>query len=149
MYRLIPNTENLLDFCQERYVLFIEISRDNHIFNGNERGQVMQLVVKLFISLSIIVLCTRIGKSFPSLAGLIATMPLTGLIVLMWLYIENKNYPMLEKYTQGALWGIVPSILFFLTAYFCMRKHLSFPFTILLSFGIWSIGAFIHQWLLR
>jgi len=77
-------------------------------------------------------------------------MPLTGLIVLMWLYSDNPgNYDMLVTYTIGALWGIVPSMLFFLTAFFCFQKHLSLPIVLLASFAVWLLGAFLHQWILR
>ncbi len=86
----------------------------------------------------------------PTLAGLIATMPLTGLIVFIWIYLDNKdNYVILQKYTRGALWGILPSILFFLTSYFLLKKQFSFPIIITISLCVWGLGAFIHQWLLR
>lgn len=110
----------------------------------------MQFLVKLLISLIIITFCTLIGKKLPSLAGLIATMPLTGLIVLIWLYSENSaNYNLLTKYTKGALWGILPSILFFLTAFICFKKQISFSILIFLSSVVWLASAFIHQWILR
>ena len=44
-------------------------------------------VIKLLISVGVIVFCTQIGRKLPTLAGLIAVMPLTGLIVLLWLCI--------------------------------------------------------------
>ena len=110
----------------------------------------MQLIVKIFISISIIVLCTLIGKKYPSLAGLIATMPLTGLLVFVWLYFENKgDFGVLNGYTQGALWGIIPSILFFLCAYVCIKKQLPFAITMALSATAWFAGACVHQWILR
>ena len=110
----------------------------------------MQTVVKLAISLAIILACSQIGRRFPTLAGLIATMPLTGLLVLLWLYSENPNdYELLTNYIKGALWGILPSILFFLVAFFCFRKHFSLPMVLTASFSVWVIGAILHQWLLR
>lgn len=110
----------------------------------------MQFFVRLLISVTVIVLCMLIGKRLPSLAGLIATMPLTGLIVLIWLHSENKgDYNLLTKYTKGALWGILPSIFFFLVAFMCFRKQIPFPVLIIVSFGVWLIGAFVHQWVLR
>ena len=106
-------------------------------------------VVKLIISLTIILLCTQIGKRFPSLAGLIAVMPLTGLIVLIWLYSENPgDHDLMINFAKGALWGILPSILFFLVAYFCFKKHLTLPLVLIASFAVWLIGAFVHQRLL-
>ena len=110
----------------------------------------MQFFIKLLISIAIIVFCTRIGRSFPTLAGLIVTMPLTSAIILVWLYSDNPGkFSLMEDYTRGALWGIVPSILFFIVAYVCFRRHLPFEIVLFASFGVWLIGAFIHQWLLR
>lgn len=107
-------------------------------------------VIKLLISVSIIVFCTQIGRKLPTLAGLVAVMPLTGLIVLVWLYTDNPgNFNIVIDYTKGALWGIFPSILFFLTAFICFRRHLSLWIVLCASFAVWLIAAFFHQWLLH
>lgn len=87
------------------------------------------------------------------MAGLIAVMPLTGLIVLLWLYTDNpQDFALLTDYTKGALWGIlwgiVPSILFFLVAFICFRKHLPIGIVLCAGFAVWLIAAFVHQWLL-
>ncbi|MGD8226231.1 MAG: DUF3147 family protein [Desulfobacteraceae bacterium] len=109
----------------------------------------MQFILKLLISLAVLIFCTQIGKRFPSLGGLIATMPLTGLLVLVWLYSDNPgNYDLMVKYTKGALWGILPSILFFLVAYLCFERHFSLTIVLIASFGIWLVGAFVHQFML-
>lgn len=113
-------------------------------------SSMMQFVMKLFISITIIVCCTQIGRKFPALGGLIATMPLTGVIVLVWLYSDNPgNFSLMEGYTRGAMWGIVPTILFFTVAYVCFVKHLSLPFALFAGFGAWFLGALIHQWFLH
>jgi len=110
----------------------------------------MQFLVKLLVSVVIIVFCGQIGRKLPTLAGLIAVMPLTGLIVLLWLYTEAPgNFNLMTEYTKGALWGIVPSILFFLVAFMCFRRQLSLWIVLCASFAVWLIGAFIHQWLLH
>ena len=106
--------------------------------------------IKLLISVIIIVFCTQIGRKLPTLAGLIAVMPLTGLIVLVWLHTDNPdNFNIVIDYTKGALWGILPSVLFFLTAFICFRKHLSLWIVLSASFAVWLIAAFFHQWLLH
>ena len=107
-------------------------------------------IIKLLISVSVIIFCTQIGRKLPTLAGLIAVMPLTGLIVLVWLYTDNPdNFNIVIDYTRGALWGILPSILFFLTAFICFRKHIPLWIVLCASFAIWLIAAFFHQWLLH
>ena len=110
----------------------------------------MRFVIKLLISVCVIALCTQIGRKLPTLAGLIAVMPLTGLIVLVWLYLDNPaDFNLMSDYTKGALWGIVPSILFFLVAFMCFRKQLSLWIVLCASFAVWLIAAFVHQWLLN
>lgn len=109
----------------------------------------MRFFIRVLISLGVIVFCTQIGRRLPSLAGLIAVMPLTGLIVLLWLYSDKPgDFNLMAEYTRGALWGILPSILFFLVAFLCFRKQLALCIVLSASFAVWLIAAFIHQWLL-
>ncbi len=73
----------------------------------------MQILIKAVISLIIIFAATGIARRFPAAAGLIAVMPLAGALVLVWVYIENDgNMETMQGFTKGALWGIVPSIVF-------------------------------------
>ena len=109
----------------------------------------MRFVIKLLISVCVIVFCAQIGRKLPTFAGLIAVMPLTGLIVLVWLSLDNPGtFNLMTEYTKGALWGIVPSVLFFLVAFVCFRRHLPLWIVLCASFAIWLIGAFAHQWLI-
>ena len=86
----------------------------------------------------------------PTLAGLIAVMPLTGLLVLIWLYLDNPgDVKLMTDYTRGALWGIVPSVLFFLAAYLCFRKQLPLRIVLGASLLLWLIAAIFHQLLLH
>ena len=110
----------------------------------------MPFMIKLILSLMIIACCASISKRFPSLGGLIATMPLTSLLVLLWLYADNPgDYRLLGDYTRGVLWGIIPTILFFLTASYCLRRGLPFPLVLTSSFCVWLAGAAVHQFFLK
>jgi len=84
----------------------------------------------------------------PSLAGLIAVMPLTGLIVLVWLYSDDPgNFTNMASFTKAAVWGIIPSVLFFVTAFYCFKKEQTLWVVLCASFAVWLAGAAIHQWL--
>jgi len=110
----------------------------------------MRFLIKLLISVCVISICAAIARKVPTLAGLIAVMPLTGLIVLVWLYLDNPdNYALMTDYAKGALWGIVPSILFFLAAFICFHKQLPLWMVLCASFAVWLVGAFFHQLLLK
>ena len=132
-----------VDFCSFDWV------QDR--FCRNDKCSVcMRFAIKLLISVCVIAFCAQIGRKLPTLAGLIAVMPLTGLIVLIWLYLDNPgNFNLMNEYTKGALWGIVPSVLFFLVAFVCFHKKLSLWIVLCASFAVWLVAAFIHQLLLK
>ena len=91
----------------------------------------MQILIKVTISLLVIVVAAAIGKKLPSAAGLIAVMPLTGALVLVWMFIDNNGDPQtMQNFAKGAQWGILPSMLFYFVAFFCFRRHL--PLSIVL-----------------
>lgn len=109
-----------------------------------------QTIIKILISLCIILAAITIGKRFPSLAGLISVMPLAGAIILVWMYIDNKGDPqVMQQFTRGAIWGILPSIIFYIAALVCFRKGLSLPASLVTSFALWLTGAAIHYWILK
>ena len=132
-----------MDFCS------FDWAQDG--FCRNDKCSVcMRFAIKLLISVCVIAFCAQIGRKLPTLAGLIAVMPLTGLIVLIWLYLDNPgNFNLMTEYTKGALWGIVPSVLFFLVAFICFHKRLSLWIVLCVSFAVWLVAAFIHQLLLK
>ncbi len=110
----------------------------------------MQIFIKALLSVAIILVATAIGRRLPSTAGLIGVMPLAGALVLVWMYLENEgNTQIMQSFTKGALWGILPSILFYVVAFFCFKKECSLPVTLATSFGAWFCAAVVHQWLLR
>ena len=110
----------------------------------------MQFLLKIILSVTIILVATAIGKKLPSTAGLVGVMPLTGALVLVWMYLENKgDSEIMQDFTKGALWGILPSMLFFLVALICFKRNLSLPIVLVASFGVWLGAAFIHQWILK
>ncbi len=68
----------------------------------------MQILLKITLSIAVILVATAIAKKYPSAAGLIGVMPLTGALVLVWVYLENKgNAEVMQAFTKGALWGIL------------------------------------------
>ena len=108
------------------------------------------LLIKAAVSATIILFATGMARRFPSLAGLIGTMPLTGALILVWIYLENKgDQTVMRNYAAGALFGIAPSILFFLVAFIGFKKE--FPLQVVLSSGIaaWLMGALVHQYILK
>lgn len=110
----------------------------------------MNLFLKAAISLTIILTAATIGKRWPSLGGLVAVMPLSGLLVLIWLHVDSRgNREIMEGYTRGALFGLLPTALFFAVALIGFRKGYPLSGVLLLGFAVWGAAALAHQWWLR
>lgn len=145
------SAHNLLDRTT-RWTCASELATVHHVAGqpgtlDSERYD-MQILIKAILSVAIIMAATAIGKKLPSAAGLIGVMPLTGALVLVWMYVENKGNPeIMQNFSKGALWGILPSILFFLVALFCFKKRLPLPIVLVSCFGVWMAAAFVHQWI--
>lgn len=107
-------------------------------------------LLKLALSNLIIIACVTIGRRFPTLGGLIATMPLTSLIVLIWLHTENPAQTrLIINFTKGVLWGILPTVAFFASVYICLWRGMGFYAALTAGSILWLAGALLHQWLLR
>ncbi len=110
----------------------------------------MLFAIKIIVSVSVILTCTWIGKKLPSLGGLLAVMPLTGLLVMLFLYFESgRSQEKMLDYNRGALWGIIPSIMFFAVAFWAFKRQFSLPVVLTLSFSVWIVGALVHQYFLK
>lgn len=84
----------------------------------------------------------------PSLGGLIAAMPLTTLLALIWLYAETGDYQLAHDFTRSVLFAIVPTIFFFISALYLFKRGASFITILLVSFVIFLGAAAVHQYFL-
>ena len=100
---------------------------------------------KIIVSALIIAGVSELAKKMPSLGGLIAAMPLTTLLALIWLYAETGDYQLVHTFTRSVLFAIVPTIFFFITALALFRKGVPFFLVLILSFVIYIGAALVHQ----
>lgn len=107
-------------------------------------------LMKLLFANLLIISCVLIGKRSPSLGGLLATMPLTSLIVLVWLYSDDPTrVTRIDGYVLGVLWGIIPTIAFFGALLYCLRRGVGVPASLVAAAACWVTGAVLHRLLLQ
>lgn len=105
-------------------------------------------LVKVLVSALIIAGVSELAKRLPSLGGLIAAMPLTTLLTLIWLYSDTRDYQLAATFTKSVLFAIFPTIFFFVTALFLFRRNLPFVLVLVCSFAVFAAAAAAHQVLL-
>jgi len=110
----------------------------------------MQFALKLLLANIVIISCLLLGRRLPALSGLIASMPLTTLVVLIWLHADNPgDNRVITNFVSGVFWGVIPTFLFFAVAWFCLRRGIPLFTTLATSMVVWLLGACVHQSMLK
>jgi len=102
-------------------------------------------LVKVIVSALIIAGVSELAKKLPSLGGLIAAMPLTTLLALIWLYADTGDYQLAVDFTRSVLFAIIPTTIFFISALFLFKRGVPFVLVLLLSFVVFALAAVVHQ----
>jgi ammonia channel protein AmtB len=74
----------------------------------------IQFITKTVISAIIIAIISTISKKYPGVGGIIASIPLSSLIAMIWLYQETQDTQKVIALSNSIFWMIFPSLLFFL-----------------------------------
>ena len=106
----------------------------------------MPLHAKIIVSVALILTASHAGRSSPGLAGLLATMPLTSLLVLLFLAADHPTEPArLAAYCRGALLGIAPTAAFFAVAHASLERGAGLPGALAAAASAWLAGALLHR----
>ena len=101
--------------------------------------------IKILVSACIIAIVSEIAKKFPAVGGLVAAMPITTLLSMIWIYYENKDMGLMSNFLISVVVGTVISFIFFIAAIFFIKKGFNFYLTLILSIMILGIAVFVYQ----
>jgi hypothetical protein len=83
-------------------------------------------LVKLIISALIIVAVSEIAKRNSGFAALIASLPLTSVLAIIWLRIEGTQTTQIAELSTQIFWLVLPSLLLFLLLPALLQQGLGF-----------------------
>lgn len=84
--------------------------------------------LKIVISAILIVVISEVAKRSTFFGALIASLPLTSILAIIWLYLDTKSLQKVSDLSYGILLIVIPSLLFFLI----------FPLLVRLGWNFWS-----------
>ncbi|MBL4647564.1 MAG: DUF3147 family protein [Gammaproteobacteria bacterium] len=90
-------------------------------------------VIKVFISAILIVAVSEVAKRSTLLGALLASLPITSLLAIIWLYLDTHNTHHVAALSQDILWLVIPSLLFFITLPILLHYKLHFYWALGLS----------------
>lgn len=86
----------------------------------------MQYVVKIALSAGIIVAVSEVSKRSTFLGGLLASLPLTSVLAMLWLFHDTKDPAKVGTLSISIFWLVLPSLVFFVALPALLKTNLSF-----------------------
>jgi len=86
----------------------------------------LYLVIKAALSGAIVAAVSEIARRYPGWGGLLASLPLTSLLAMIWLYRDSGDSERVAALSVDTIWFIVPSVPFFIALPVLIRSGLGF-----------------------
>jgi hypothetical protein len=97
---------------------------------------------KLGVSAAMIVAVSEVSKRYPGWGGLLASLPLTSLIGLLWIYTETRDLEKVSAHCIGVFWFVLPSLPMFVLIPLLLKARV--PFWGALGLGcLLTIGLYV------
>ncbi|MCK5884220.1 MAG: DUF3147 family protein [Bacteriovoracaceae bacterium] len=92
-----------------------------------QQGAKVYYLLKIAITALIVVGISELAKRFSLFAAILASLPLTSILAMIWLYVDTKDAGKVAELSTGIFWMVLPSLLFFLVFPALMRLGLKLP----------------------
>jgi len=110
---------------------------------------VFYYLVKLALSASIIVAVSEIAKRSSFFGALIASLPLTSLLALIWMYIDKTETKAIADLSRSIFFLVLPSLAFFLLFPVLLTKGLHFWVSLGISVAATIVLYGLLVWVLQ
>ena len=109
----------------------------------------MDLLVKVFINALLIVGILECSKRSFLLGAILASLPITSILAMIWLYNETKDVTKVTELSQGIFLMLLPSLIFFVVFPVFIKKGLEFYPALSFSIVAMLVGYYLFKSLLK
>lgn len=106
-------------------------------------------ILRFFVSAFIIVLISEVAKRHSGFAALVASLPLTSLMAIVWMHIDGADSGQIAALSDQILWLVLPSLLFFLMLSFLLKHGMIFWSSLGLAITVTVLCYLVFLLLLR
>jgi len=108
----------------------------------------MQFLLRVLISALVVAGVAELGRRSSLLAAILASLPLTSVLALSFLYAETREAGRVIALSWSIFWAVLPSLVFFLTLPLLLKLGLPFVPTMLLSCLVMALAYSVYTALL-
>ena len=86
----------------------------------------LYLFIKAALSGAIVAAVSEIARRYPGWGGLLASLPLTSLLAMIWLWRDAGDVERVAELSQSTIWFFVPSVPLFIALPILLRSGVGF-----------------------
>ena len=86
----------------------------------------LYLIIKAGISGAIVAAVSEIARRHPGWGGLLASLPLTSLLAMIWLYRDSSDAERVAQLSVSTIWFFIPSVPLFIALPMLIRSGIGF-----------------------
>ena len=106
------------------------------------------IIIKTLLTAVIIVGISEIAKRYTTFAALLAALPLTSLLAMIWIYVDTKDAGRIADLSISIFWLVLPTLLFFLVLPWLLRQQYNFWLSLVISsvvMIVFYVGVTIYK----
>lgn len=93
----------------------------------------MYFFIKVLVSALVIAGVSELAKRSSFAAAFTASLPLTSILAMVWMYYERQDTEEIRQLSQGIFWLVLPSLALFLLLPALLKAGIGFPLALLIS----------------
>jgi hypothetical protein len=86
----------------------------------------LYLIIKAALSGIIVAAVSEVARRYPGWGGLLASLPLTSLLAMIWLFLDSGDSEKVAELSIGTFWFFLPSVPLFLVLPTLLRTNIGF-----------------------
>lgn len=109
----------------------------------------MPALLNIVVTAVLVFLISEASKRSTLLGAALASLPLTSILAMIWLYRDTGDVVKIAEFSRGVFWLVLPSLaLFALMPPLLRHWHLAFPVALLIACVVTALACLLTVWLL-
>ncbi|MGE5354949.1 MAG: DUF3147 family protein [Deltaproteobacteria bacterium] len=109
----------------------------------------IRFIIKVVITSILIVAISEVGKRNSIMAAIYASLPLTTILAMIWLYIDSQEVQKVSALSWNVLIAVIPSHVFLIAFPLLTKLGLNFWISMLISCILTALAYWIYVIILK
>ncbi|MCB0378415.1 MAG: DUF3147 family protein [Bdellovibrionales bacterium] len=108
----------------------------------------LQYAFKIILTALMVVAISEAAKRWSFVGAIIASLPLTSILAMIWLYKDTNDLSQISQLSMGIFWVVIPSLVFFLVLPLLIKFGWSFWSSLFVSSAATAVTYTVYVKLL-